>query len=188
MPQWYDGIKREDRAVEILSLELALEITYKATATTLPFCYFNSRLKALRIAGFVGAIVQQLGEVVGPPDSNGLAGPQTAYSGRLAHAGHIFANGVSMLDLEDIFVGSLPYQLHIDHPNPTKKEVKAYTFVCTLNMIDKIHEWPAEKLFAMYESKVPDALYGPISSGYVNSDLLFNSATGGDLPSKTFYH
>src|ERR1700722_1804206 len=61
---------------------------------------------------------------------------------------------VSMLDLEDILGGSLPYQLNIDRPNPTEKQVKAYMFVSIINMIDKIHEWPAEKLFAIYESKV----------------------------------
>jgi hypothetical protein len=92
MPYWHDGIKKEDRAITILSLELAPEITYKATATTLPFCYFNSRLKALRIAGFVGAIVRQVGEVNDLPDPNGFADPETIYSRQLQRASHVFGN------------------------------------------------------------------------------------------------
>lgn len=64
MPYRYDGYKSKDRACSVLNMELAPDITYKATAATLPFCYFNPRLKALRIAGFCSAKVQQLGEAV----------------------------------------------------------------------------------------------------------------------------
>ncbi|KAH8594110.1 hypothetical protein B0O99DRAFT_595819 [Bisporella sp. PMI_857] len=61
---------------------------------------------------------------------------------------------MSMLDLEDIFMELLPYQLNVGHPNRTENEAKAYQFVCMLNMVDKIHEWLAGKHFAMYESNV----------------------------------
>jgi hypothetical protein len=154
MPYWYEGDKEKDRATSILSLELAPEITCKATGTTLPLCYFNPRLKALRIAGFICAAVRQVGEVHDLPNLNGAADPETIFGMQLEWLSHMFGKWVSMLDLEDVLGTSLPYQLNIDKPNPTKKEVKAYTFVGLINMIEGVHEWPPEKLFAIYERDV----------------------------------
>ncbi|KAH0545111.1 hypothetical protein FGG08_000723 [Glutinoglossum americanum] len=154
VPYWHDGILKKDRETPIISLELAPEITYKATATTLPFCYFNSRLKALRIAGFTGAVIRQVGEICDLSDFDNLINSETRHSRQMQHLSHIFDNWTSILDIKDILGGSLPYKLDIDGDNPSEKQGKAYQFISMINMINEIHEWSTEKLFATYESKV----------------------------------
>jgi hypothetical protein len=188
MPYCYDGEKQDDRATSLLLLEHKPDITYKATAATLPFCYLNPRLKALRIAGFLGAIMRQLGEVIEPPKSNDPTDGETATSRNMEHAGRILAKWVAMLDLTDVLSGPLPYQLKGDDPNPTAKEVKAPTFACTINMNNNISDWHEDKLFFLVRKQSPDAPVTPSSHGFLSANLHLFSASRGDIPSKTIHH
>jgi hypothetical protein len=51
--------QEKDRAALTLRVELPLEISYNGMGGISLFRYFNSRLKALRIAGFVSAILRR---------------------------------------------------------------------------------------------------------------------------------
>ncbi|KAJ8127685.1 hypothetical protein O1611_g5951 [Lasiodiplodia mahajangana] len=154
MPCWYNGTTQEDRVPSILSQELPPEITYNATANTFPFCYFNSRLKSLRIAGFFGAVVRQLGDVADPVLPDAAVSDDSYWEALCRNMEKILGGWISLLGLTDILFGPLPYQLCFDPRNPTEKEVKAHVFIATVHMIDNIHQWSDEELFDVYESQL----------------------------------
>jgi hypothetical protein len=157
MPQWYDNTTNTHRATGIISLELAPEIEYKATADTLPFCSFYPRLKAMHAAGFACAVVRKVGDLATLTDSGmPTTDPEAYYSRALEHSSRIFGQWVSMLDLDDVFKGQLPYILNFDSI-PKEKRGKAYTFMSMIHMIEEFYKWPDDKLYALYERSVENA-------------------------------
>ena len=156
MPQWYDGIKKNARAQSILGLELSPELHYKATGDTLPLCLFSPRLKALRIAGYIHGIIEQVGgvaEFLGGSATDAERGPTASsdyYDDRIRQ-------WVSMLRLEGVLGTSLPYRPKFRDPkNPTDKEIEAYTFMSTTLMVQRYHECTPKRFFDLYKRNVKD--------------------------------
>lgn len=127
-----------------------------ATGTTLPFCCFNPRLKALRITNFCSAVVQQVGEVAnmgGETSPNDYNDIRAAFSRTEKRVDQVLGNWVSMLELEEVLPGPPPYRFNSDFPDD-KRKFRAYVFLGMINMTDRIDDWSPEKLFALYETKV----------------------------------
>ena len=179
IPHWYhNGGTEEGRPKPLSALELPPEISHSAMAGTLPFCYFNPRLKALRIAGTVGAVVQQLGDAMDPPEPDDLTDENEKVARIMQAFNRTMVQWVSLLGLTNVFPGEPPYQLDLDKPNLTKTEVKAYTLLATINMIDDPHNWPEDKLFDLYEARVrkhrTPRLHGALSArAYISARQLY---------------
>jgi hypothetical protein len=158
MPHFHGGSGAGERAQSMVNLQLPPEITYKATGDTYPFCYFNSRLKALRVAGFASARVKQTGGMIEyslisskkAVASAAPTNPNTVVSANIEKMNRIIRKWVSMLDIEDTFTGPL-LQIDEHYPDGEKKQ-KAIAFMRMIIMVDEVDASPLDKLFRTYKN------------------------------------
>ena len=143
-------------ATSILTLELAPEISFRATANTKPICFYNPRIRSLGIVGFFAAVIQRLGTVAGLPGHIYAEKDPQAAAHEIAkdHLDAAMLSWISMLELDNVFPNAPVLTLDLDKPNPTKQEIKAFSFIMTITMLEHWYKWDDEELYALYRSKV----------------------------------
>ncbi|KAK4228100.1 heterokaryon incompatibility protein-domain-containing protein [Podospora fimiseda] len=188
VPYWHwDSHGHNARPVALSTFELRPEIFHSATACSIPFCYFNSRLKAIRVTGIVATVVQELGEVADwrqymPVKAvwDILANQKWREQSTPLHrtVARAVTQWVSLLGLTNVLTDKLPYKLDLDKPGPVETKVKAHIFLAMLSMIHDAHEWPEEKLFDLYKAKLEEGKAKPLpwaltADRYISSRQTF---------------